>query len=614
MFFFFDQAEENSDALFCILQCCDDLKTVGKLCSVNKSLQRMLCRTTRGIQLWLNLGVEATCGVDGFQVEAVKKVFDQIRFSDEFFRKIRLLVCPWHATDIGLAKLTGLQHTDSVKFLMSDDESRVILRTRNFQTSFPSRPCDGFENMITERDTTVFTANDDNNNNDQINALSSCRFDGILQKTVSNHDIVPNLSHDKGAKHCYFPVHQGVYAVLEKINNSTFGFEHIVDDGVYFMSRKTGRMLRHIKCGSLDPSRGSVLITRPTEMWIMTFDGVKYFGPSNNNFTSFSPNNNNNQHTRDMETFAEKMDPALWMIAKGDAKGAMEFMQSIGAPLNTPSLISSRTLLHYAAMEGQSDAVSELIKAAGGTEDVDTEDECSHSALYMAVAELHSDVVRVLIEEGDADVLSGVSDAESVFSGIGSFVRYRPYALEPSRIKNEINNLVPSIVKCMIQKNSEVVHSYDGVFEDHCIMSCPEAVRMIFAAEGGSGCFNGCNHSAFCFGSFRSRAQELSAIGSFYVMVREFGHDINHVDSCVEESALVILAKSGIAESVIMLIEHLGADPTSTAAACNNKDSSGRSIRTIAEERARAPADIDGKRILAFLDSRVVVDGHHLIQ
>jgi hypothetical protein len=57
------------------------------------------------------------------------------------------------------------------------------------------------------------------------------------------------------------------------------------------------------------------------------------------------------------------------------------------------------------------------------------------------------------------------------------------------------------------------------------------------------------------------------------------------------------LAKHGIAESVIVLIEHLDADPAS-------KDKGGRSIREIAEARAQAPADVDGKRILSFLDSR----------
>ena len=601
---FFNQVEEHSDAMFYIFQCCD-LKSVGRLCSVSKSLNQMLCGTTRGIQVWLNLGVDATCGVDGFQLNDVKRIFDQIRFSDEFFWKIRLLVCPWHATDVGLAKLTGLQHTDSVSFLLSDDESRVFLRTRNFQTSFPSRPCDGFSDLITENDTTVLVKN-------HVNA--SCRIDSILQKKVSNHEIVPDLSHDKSAKHYYFPVHGGVYAVLETLhnnnnngnnNNDEHGTE-FVDDGVYFMSRKTGRMLRHIKCGRLDPRRGSLLVTRPTEMWIMTFDGVKYFGPSvspphpsqQRSLLLLRNNNHHRYNTRDMKTFAEKMDPALWMIAKGDAKGAIEFMQEIGAPLNTPCLISSRTLLHYAAMEGHSGAVRELIRAgaiSNSEDDVDFQDECNHSALFMAVAELHSDVVKVLIEEGDADVLSGVSDGESVLSGIGSYVKYRPYALESSRIKNEIKNLVPTIVRLMIQKYGEVVHSNGAVFENECIVSCPEAVRMIFAA--GSGCFDGCNHSALCFGSFRSRAHELSAIGSFYVMVREFGHDINRVDSCCGESAVVTLTKKGLAESVIMLIEHLGADPAS-------KDEFGVSIRTIAESRARVPADIDGKRIVAFLHSR----------
>ena len=578
---FHDLIGANTDAMFYIFQCIDIVE-LGRLCSVNKTFNRMLCDTARGRQLWLKLGIDATCGVNGFEAEDVRRIFDHLHEKREYFWNLRLLVCPWHAADVALPLQSGRRgyHDQAANLFISQDESRLFLSVREGtgQMSFPSRPnCSGFaENTVWDDDSVISSS---------VIGYSACKYDDLIMKKAMRHEIVPDLSHDRGSVHTLIQVHEGVFAVIEKIMNDTFGFDHVVDDGIYFMSSKTGRMLRHIKCGFLDNREmGAIMISRPTEMWILTFDGIKYFG------NSCAPRSDEN-------IFAEKMDPSLWMIAKGDSKGAIEHMHRIGAPLDTASLISNRTLLHYAAMEGHSNAVSVLIKAAGGIDvlDVNALDEWSHSALFLAAAELHLDVVKVLLDEGDADVLEGISEGETVLCGIGAHVLFRPYNLDTTRIKDEINSLIPSIIECLIQKNKEVVYSYSDIFDDAFIISSPDAVRMLLAA--GSDCFQGCNHAAKIFGCFRSRAHEISAISSFYVMVREFGHDINFVDSVVEERAVISLAKHGIAESVIVLIEHLDADPAS-------KDKGGRSIREIAEARAQAPADVDGKRILSFLDSR----------
>ena len=576
---FLDFTATSSDTVFSILQH-SDIFELGRLCSLNKSFNTMLRETVRGRQLWLKLGIDATCGANGFRREDVERIFENIHGKCEFFWNLRLLVCPWHAEEVVLPIQRRVIEDYCSDIYISEDNSRIFLREREglAQISFPSRPCSSvveFMEKTVPNDTSVI---------DSLIGVQSCVADAALSLKVSKHEIVPDLSHDRESVHHYFQLHETVYVVIEKIANS-FGFDHVVDDGFYFMSRKTGRMLKHIKCGLLKaPQEGFVIISRPAELWILTDDGVKYFG------NTCVPRSN---------SFAEKMDPSLWMIAKGDVSGAIQHMRSIGAPLETPSLISNRTLLHYAAMEGHSNAVSVLINEAKeeGIDDLDVDalDDCSHSPLYMAVAELHAGVVKVLLEEGDADCLAGIGEGEAILSGIGSFVMYRPYNLDSARIKNEISNLVPSIMRLMIQKHRDVVDSYSFVFNDSCILSCPDAVRMLLAA--GSDCFEGCNHVASTFGQFRSRAHELSAVYSFYVMVREFGQDINFVDGEIAERAVVTLAMNGIAESVIMLIEHLGADPQST-------DMQGRSIRDIAAMRALSPGDVDGKRILSFLDSR----------
>ena len=105
--------------------------------------------------------------------------------------------------------------------------------------------------------------------------------------------------------------------------------------------------------------------------------------------------------------------------------------------------------------------------------------------------------------------------------------------------------------------------------------------------------------------------QELSAVESLFVMVREFGVDVEeHIDNNDNDNdnndnndnddpALAVLVGNALSEAVVMMIDNLGADPRVV-------DSRGRTLRQIAQERAsnRHPVDPEGRRILDFLDAR----------
>jgi len=70
-------------------------------------------------------------------------------------------------------------------------------------------------------------------------------------------------------------------------------------------------------------------------------------------------------------------------------------------PVERPMLEDGRTALHYAASTGDSGSVAELL--ATGSVDANAQDAVGYSAVQIAAAEGHLDVLRLLLRH-DADV------------------------------------------------------------------------------------------------------------------------------------------------------------------------------------------------------------------
>jgi ankyrin repeat protein len=546
----------NVDILSSVIQHLDDLNCLYSLSGVSRSLNQMVNDSIPGRQAWLNVGISITAGEIHFDAESIRLRFAPIQTRGEFFWSLRLLVCPWHAVAEMLpVKVGGFQ-----RHLISLVGDRIVYQKEDgdSMTSFPARPCDGFDGKIVRTEAWVDPT------------IVSHDQHAALVTLVNDKRVVPDFSHDRSCTYQFFPVHAGVYGVVETFSRSfDNGISH--NDGVYFFSHKDGGMLRHFRTKLIEPRNSCCVLSRPMELWLLTTCGVEYFGPS---------------CSARLDAVEEKMDPALWMAGQGDAAGAIEFMQDLGAPLYTPSLISERNLLHYAAKEGHIAAVQLLL--ASEFEDIDAADDFGHTALHLAVAELHLDVVEELVNVGNAAPFGGVGSA---LSDIGSHVQYRPYSTDDARVRDEIARIVPAIVSSLIQKDLGVIDHQVDLISEPSILSSPDAVRMLCA----KGAETLCCDVAFTFGSFRCRAQELSAIRSLGVLVREFGLDIN--GSTHEVPAVLTLARNGIAEAVIMVIDNLGADPSVL-------DKDGKGIRELAEIRSRQLNDTDGRRILSFLDSR----------
>ena len=578
-----------------------DLENMSVVCKMSN---RVLNDTEQGRQLWLNLGIQATAGgIEGFDEGYIRQRFKkEVHGRHDFFWHLRLLVCPWQCDGRDLpVQVDGMDFNAQFLFFEDKDETRLHMQGPTdhaaalMATSFPARMLSCDEEDIQSFVSQIKTGRE------WVNNPQSFVLNHQLEQQVAQHLVVPDFSHDRGCTHRYFPIHAGAFAVAESFS-PFFDNDELSDHGIYFISHLSRRVLRHIKLDSaFDVFRFSI-ISRPFEMWIMTCREVFYHGPS------CAPN------LDDQERVCGLVDEALWMAGMGNARRAIDHMAFYGIELDRPGMISNRTLLHYAAKEGHTEAVRLLLRS--GFSAVDSVDDFSHTALFLAVSELHLDVVEVLLKEGNANPLAG----EPCLSNVGEFVRFRPYAVSADRIKDEITRIVPGIVRLLLDKDPGVVeHSDFEFYFQESIFSSPEAVRMLCDA----GCKPTMEDVCLQFGNFRNRIRELSAVKTLYMLVREFDMDINNNNnqsspvlldgmdrsSVVSSSSpsssrrkkepvISFLAQNAISEAVIMAIDNLGADPSTTSI-------SGKTIRQIALDRAnRRPVDIEGRRIIAYLDAR----------
>ncbi len=596
-----DLIQYNVDVSFIIFQHLDSFSALESVSAVCKASNRALNDTEQGRQVWLNLGIRTTASssAEGFHEKQIRQRFRQLILErQEFFWHLRLLVCPWHSVGrvLPLNWRRDVNFNCESLFFVDADETLLQLQdstTNNHQhgnnnnnsnigmaTTFPARLLSD-----SKKDVKSFT--------DQIRTAQEwvvpklpAILDPELEQRVADKKVVPDFSHDEGCLYRYFAIHAGAFAVVESFSSS-FDNGNLVDHGIYFISQwhssstadNNRRVVRHMKCEDIWDVSQICILSRPCEMWIWAYRSVVYYGPS------CAPRSN-------ADLASELMDEALWMAGRGDAQGAIDYLTSRGIALDHPSLISNRTILHYAAKEGCAEAVRVLLRAGFG--DVDSEDDFGHTALFFAVSELHLDVVEVLLKEGNADPTAG----ESCLSNVGEFVQYRPYAASDDRTKEEITHIVPAIVKLLLETDAagETLRTSEDHFTQASILSSPEAVRMLCTADEPPCLSNVC----YRFGSFRNQLQEISAVQSLYILVREFDVDINHLEPPLNDLALAVLAKHAVSEAVVMMVDNLGADPRTVA-------EGGKTIRQIVQERVTSnPADQEGQRILDFLDARGV--------
>ncbi len=570
----------SADIVHCIGRHVDGIRPLAYFSTACKTFHQALNRTTTGHQLWLDQAIKATFtskeeNGDDFSAKALRAHFERVP-PLMMLHHVRLLVCPWlseqeHMQDVDFNR--GLRDVKQRLFFSKSDRGRLCYRHpgSETQTSFPARPCDDFESQIRYEDPL-----------DDVPR----RPLKALRRRAKAKEIVPDFFHDRRTNYSLFPVHGGAYAVVEMDSNMTGDIDdEFLFQGVYFFSCRNGLMLRHILLPDLSFNISADLLSRPTELWVLGCSGVQYFGPR----SSLRPN------------FAsEYIDPALWMAGRGDITGAVTFMRTLGFPLDTRGLIASRTLLHYAALSGRKDAVSELLKQKG--QDVNAEDAHGLTPLFYAAAELHADAVEELVTEGKADVFT--VERGSCLQHVGYNKDERKDAVTDEQAELEVREIVPRIVRTLVGATlSAVVGSDEDMNEVRCgfldrasLLSCPEAVRCVLGSEllvrpMLADIVPG-------FREFRSPVFETHALDTLVMLVTEKKLDIN-ARSSDEDAPILTMVQFAPSEAVVLAIDRLGADPTV-------RSKVGKSLRDLADYRRRSqPNDTHAMRIIAFLDARL---------
>ena len=556
----------NADIMSQVLQNFDSMKPLGLLASTSRSMNNTLCKSDTGRKNWLDIGVNITVGEDGFEEADVRKHFD-VRTEQDFFLNLKLLVCPWSSQPLFLPVAAERSGHRKVCFLKGDDDHLLFFPDgMSLSQRIPARPCAGYEEKVQRIDGFPKL--------DTLELRYKTQRMSALALEAHNKLLVPDFSNDRGSVYKVFRIHQGVFAVVEVFSRE-FDVDGLGDHGIYFFAHKDKRFLRHIVWKKNVDISDCAILSKPTELWMMGSDGIEYYGRVNG--------------PRMVEDVcAEFVDPAFWMMGRGDAKGAIAYMKTTGIPLDTSCLVTHCTLLHYAAAEGYIDGIRLLL--AEGFRMIDYDDYFGHTALGVAVANLHFDVVEVLLKEAGASVSAG----SYIFTEMGEFVKYRSYTNCRQRANAEIEHLVPGIVRLLLDAEPDILKvDLDVDVTNNCsILSSPEAIRMIMA----TGYAANMSWVVTAFREFRTRIHELSAISSLQVLVRDFGLTFNEKeDVYVFTPPLLYLVRFAVAEVIIFAIDHLRADPKVL-------DCAGIGIRQIAAHRPAG--DPETLRLLTYLGSR----------
>jgi hypothetical protein len=147
----------NVDSFFSIIQSIEDLSYIGGLACVSRSMRNALSDSKQGRLLWLNNAIRVTAGVEWFDAAQIRSSFDGVTRKEEFFQRIRLLVCPWQIKEVSLPVEIGSSLGSTQLLFLSDDGNRLSFQASDSEhrISFPSRPCDGFARKIQFSDVKV---------------------------------------------------------------------------------------------------------------------------------------------------------------------------------------------------------------------------------------------------------------------------------------------------------------------------------------------------------------------------------------------------------------------------------------------------------------------------
>ena len=546
---------------------------IYQLSRVNGNFYKQLVKETDAKRLWIDIAVALTAYPGrGFNPRDIEKdLVEAVQKSDNcFFYKLRALLCPWTSLSM-LFPLSVLFRTipQPTYMLLTDDGKRMVLQTDDpedtVQSSFPAF----FDNDTFARDVTLLE--------DRV-PFPPHELDHVeeIQRMTPRGHGMPDFQRD--VTHRYFFVHGGVFAVME-FHSITASGSREGRNGIYFFAGRTSRMLCHLVLEGLEHHDGCFIQSRPCNLWILGRQRVSHF---------YCPPITQEEHVfnwgGNLASASERMDPALWMAARGDVRGAIQFMKKCfgehadipvsSTVLNKVANFSKRSMLHYAADAGDLQACRRLLhsRAQPGLRDMS-----EMTPITLAIRKMHLDVTRLLVaergtmEDGEFSkawwTLCRQEDNHSLQTD-NNLVRQQTRVTVPALVRELLFESMPNQGVQRFSPNYlfQPVDHFRRALQSPGILASKDSVALILRT-GGAEFQDYCKirldllHQIFC-SVYHTKAHEEEAFDTVKMLITEFGYNVNH-NACNRASAeepLILAVKFGNLDLVRFMIEEMGAN------------------------------------------------------
>jgi ankyrin repeat protein len=249
-----------------------------------------------------------------------------------------------------------------------------------------------------------------------------------------------------------------------------------------------------------------------------------------------------------------RMLPAIWMACQGDALGALKFMKEDmqGMDINTESPWAGRTMLHYAALKNEPNAVKILIEAHA---DVEQTDGHGMTPLMLAVAAICPECVKVLCKNGaDPNYEDGRKET--------AILKLADSAWEQERTMEDPDEVIVQVLDLLTSFKADV-NAVDcvgrSVLSNACVVHNCDTIRKLVQLKadptikdkGGRSLINLC----------LDQKEGNNVHDVLRMMVNELKLDINDTDD-LGRTALSALVFQLSEDDVRFLIQELKADVT----------------------------------------------------
>jgi uncharacterized protein len=310
------------------------------------------CRSNRHI--WLHVALRRT----GYKSPAPVDVK-----SDDFWYKLRLLLCPWLSVP-----------RDHISFCYNEDDALIT------STHLGISKCGKFlvlKVTTDDMEDEVFVASSRTENFGWYKASDKMKW--------PNKPRCPNVLISGNNNVICRVVHSSAIAVIE-----FFPGDRHECNGVYFVSTDNFRVLRHLRLNPFESDTEVDICSIPCEMWFYANDTIHYFAPRDDRLM--------------IEDSRSLMGQAISFVAKDDAPGAIAYLRHKGLGMDTRTYIDDRTILHMAVEWNRPLTVRNLLDANA---DPNIPDDNGLTPLGIAARYLHIEVIKVL--KGRVDPKAGTS-------------------------------------------------------------------------------------------------------------------------------------------------------------------------------------------------------------